>query len=70
MSHADLMLPGEFGAATRLSPKALRLYAEQGGDPAEGQVQRPQPGDEPPARDLVPVVAPVAAHRVDVGRNE
>ena len=30
MSHADLMLPGEFGAATRLSPKALRLYAEQG----------------------------------------
>src|SRR5215469_7849097 len=24
------MLPGEFGAATRLSPKALRLYAEQG----------------------------------------
>lgn len=26
----ELMLPGEFGAATRLSPKALRLYAEQG----------------------------------------
>jgi DNA-binding transcriptional MerR regulator len=24
------MLPGEFGAAARLSPKALRLYAEQG----------------------------------------
>jgi DNA-binding transcriptional MerR regulator len=27
---ADLMLPGEFGAATRLSPKALRLYAAHG----------------------------------------
>jgi DNA-binding transcriptional MerR regulator len=26
----DLMLAGEFGAASRLSPKALRLYAEQG----------------------------------------
>jgi DNA-binding transcriptional MerR regulator len=25
----DLMLAGEFGAASRLSPKALRLYAEQ-----------------------------------------
>ncbi|HEV7712876.1 MAG TPA: MerR family transcriptional regulator, partial [Asanoa sp.] len=24
------LLPGEFGAAARLSPKALRLYAEQG----------------------------------------
>jgi DNA-binding transcriptional MerR regulator len=24
------MLPGEFSAATRLSPKAMRLYAEQG----------------------------------------
>ena len=30
MNDADLMLPGEFGAAARLSPKALRLYAEQG----------------------------------------
>jgi DNA-binding transcriptional MerR regulator len=30
MSDADGLLPGEFGAATRLSPKALRLYAEQG----------------------------------------
>ena len=30
MNDTDLMLPGEFGAATRLSPKALRLYAEQG----------------------------------------
>lgn len=30
MTDVDLMLPGEFGAATRLSPKALRLYAEQG----------------------------------------
>lgn len=30
MNDADLMLPGEFGAATRLSSKALRLYAEQG----------------------------------------
>ena len=30
VNDADLMLPGEFGAATRLSPKALRLYAEQG----------------------------------------
>ncbi|MEV0228146.1 MerR family DNA-binding transcriptional regulator [Nonomuraea sp. NPDC050786] len=30
MNDADLMLPGEFGAATRLSPKALRLYAAQG----------------------------------------
>ncbi|MGP3964314.1 MerR family transcriptional regulator [Nonomuraea sp. 3N208] len=30
MNHADLLLPGEFGAATRLSPKALRLYAAQG----------------------------------------
>lgn len=42
MNDADLMLPGEFGAATRLSPKALRLYAEQGllvpacTDPATG----------------------------------
>ncbi len=26
----DVMLAGEFGAASRLSPKALRLYAEQG----------------------------------------
>ncbi|WP_308167326.1 MerR family transcriptional regulator [Catellatospora tritici] len=26
----DDLLPGEFGAATRLSPKALRLYADQG----------------------------------------
>jgi DNA-binding transcriptional MerR regulator len=25
-----LLLAGEFGAAARLSPKALRLYAEQG----------------------------------------
>jgi len=38
----DLMLAGEFGAASRLSPKALRLYAEQGllvpasTDPATG----------------------------------
>lgn len=30
VSDVDLLLPGEFGAATRLSPKALRLYAEQG----------------------------------------
>ncbi|TDC82373.1 MerR family DNA-binding transcriptional regulator [Micromonospora sp. KC606] len=30
MSDADDMLPGEFGAAARLSPKALRLYAEHG----------------------------------------
>jgi DNA-binding transcriptional MerR regulator len=30
VNDTDLMLPGEFGAATRLSPKALRLYAEQG----------------------------------------
>lgn len=30
VNDADLMLPGEFGAATRLSPKALRLYAAQG----------------------------------------
>jgi DNA-binding transcriptional MerR regulator len=30
VDHVDLMLPGEFGAATRLSPKALRLYADQG----------------------------------------
>jgi DNA-binding transcriptional MerR regulator len=30
VNDAELMLPGEFGAATRLSPKALRLYAEQG----------------------------------------
>jgi DNA-binding transcriptional MerR regulator len=30
VTDADLMLPGEFGAATRLSPKALRLYAAQG----------------------------------------
>ncbi|TDC42837.1 MerR family transcriptional regulator [Micromonospora sp. KC213] len=30
VTDADDMLPGEFGAATRLSPKALRLYAEQG----------------------------------------
>ena len=30
MTDADDLLPGEFGAATRLSPKALRLYAEQG----------------------------------------
>jgi DNA-binding transcriptional MerR regulator len=27
---SKLLLPGEFGAAARLSPKALRLYAEQG----------------------------------------
>src|SRR5690242_7992599 len=38
----DRMLAGEFGAAARLSPKALRLYAEQGllvpdgTDPATG----------------------------------
>jgi DNA-binding transcriptional MerR regulator len=30
VNDAELMLPGEFGAATRLSPKALRLYAELG----------------------------------------
>jgi DNA-binding transcriptional MerR regulator len=42
VNDAELMLPGEFGAATRLSPKALRLYAEQGlltpayTDPATG----------------------------------
>jgi DNA-binding transcriptional MerR regulator len=30
MNDADRMLPGEFGTATRLSSKALRLYAEQG----------------------------------------
>jgi DNA-binding transcriptional MerR regulator len=30
VDDAKLMLAGEFGAATRLSPKALRLYAEQG----------------------------------------
>jgi DNA-binding transcriptional MerR regulator len=30
VNDVDLMLPGEFGAATRLSAKALRLYAEQG----------------------------------------
>lgn len=30
VNDADLMLPGEFGTATRLSSKALRLYAEQG----------------------------------------
>jgi DNA-binding transcriptional MerR regulator len=30
VNDADDMLPGAFGAATRLSPKALRLYAEQG----------------------------------------
>lgn len=30
VSDADDILPGEFGAVTRLSPKALRLYAEQG----------------------------------------
>lgn len=27
---STLLLPGEFGAAARLSPKALRVYAEQG----------------------------------------
>lgn len=30
MDDRELMRAGEFGAATRLSPKALRLYAEQG----------------------------------------
>jgi DNA-binding transcriptional MerR regulator len=30
VDDTELMLPGEFGAAARLSPKALRLYAEQG----------------------------------------
>lgn len=30
VNDADLLRPGEFGAATRLSQKALRLYAEQG----------------------------------------
>jgi DNA-binding transcriptional MerR regulator len=30
VTDADPMLAGEFGASTRLSPKALRLYAEQG----------------------------------------
>lgn len=30
VTDVDLMLPGDFSAATRLSPKALRLYAEQG----------------------------------------
>jgi DNA-binding transcriptional MerR regulator len=30
VNDAGLMMPGEFGAATRLSSKALRLYAEQG----------------------------------------
>ena len=30
MTDTDDLLPGEFGAATRLSPKALRLYAEHG----------------------------------------
>lgn len=30
VTDAKLLLPGEFGAAARLSPKALRLYAEQG----------------------------------------
>jgi DNA-binding transcriptional MerR regulator len=30
VKDGDDMLPGEFGAATRLSPKALRLYADQG----------------------------------------
>lgn len=30
VNDVELMLPGEFSAATRLSPKALRLYAEQG----------------------------------------
>ncbi|MEV0632679.1 MerR family transcriptional regulator [Nonomuraea wenchangensis] len=30
MHETDLMLPGQFAAATRLSPKALRLYAAQG----------------------------------------
>jgi DNA-binding transcriptional MerR regulator len=30
VNDTGLMLPGEFGAATRLSPKALRLYAEHG----------------------------------------
>ncbi|MEV4187315.1 MerR family transcriptional regulator [Streptosporangium canum] len=29
MDNEDLMLAGAFGAASRLSPKALRLYAEQ-----------------------------------------
>ncbi|WFE63553.1 MerR family transcriptional regulator [Micromonospora sp. WMMD714] len=42
MDDVELILPGEFGAATRLSSKALRLYAEQGlllpaaTDPATG----------------------------------
>lgn len=42
MSDSYLLLAGRFGAATRLSPKALRLYAEQGilvpayTDPATG----------------------------------
>jgi len=30
VNDAELMLPGEFGTATRLSPKALRHYAELG----------------------------------------
>ncbi|OWV11552.1 MerR family transcriptional regulator [Micromonospora wenchangensis] len=30
VNDVELILPGEFGAATRLSSKALRLYAEQG----------------------------------------
>lgn len=30
VNDAGDLLPGEFGAATRLSPKALRVYAEQG----------------------------------------
>ena len=29
VNDEDRMLAGEFGAASRLSPKALRLYAEQ-----------------------------------------
>ncbi|KWV34657.1 MerR family transcriptional regulator [Micromonospora rifamycinica] len=42
VDDVELILPGEFGAATRLSSKALRLYAEQGllvpaaTDPATG----------------------------------
>ncbi|WP_018347964.1 MerR family transcriptional regulator [Longispora albida] len=51
----EFMLAGEFGAAARLSPKALRLYAEQGllspalTDPATGY-RRYERGQLPRAR--------------------
>jgi len=54
----------------QLGLAGLRAERGKGGDAGQRQIQRPQPSDQPAARDLVTVIAAVPGGGVDVGRRQ